>query len=104
MSRLLWNIVQAIPVVFGAFFSVSNSVLAAQPVSEEIVPGYTVVASTEKPTLSVKLLSEPYTQLPQKWVEESNLSPVTSLKVSPSVVLSDSRVAEPMPVIRSSNP
>jgi len=39
MSRRLWNSVQAIPVVFGAFFSVSNSVLAAPTVSEEIAPG-----------------------------------------------------------------
>jgi hypothetical protein len=78
--------------------------LAAQTVSEEIVPGYTVVASTEKPTLSVKLLSEPYTQLPQKWVEESNLSPVKSVKVSSTVDLSDSRVAERMPVTGAAIP
>ncbi len=99
MSRMLWNAVQASPVVFGAFFLIVNSVSAAPTLSEEIALGYTVVASTEKQTLSVKLVSEPYTQLPQKWVEESNLSPVTSVKVSPIVVLSDSRVAEPMPVI-----
>ena len=104
MSRLLWNAVRAIPVVFGAFFSVLNSILAAPTIAGEIAPGYTVVASTEKPTLSVKLVSEPYTQLPQKWVEESNLSPVTSVKVSPSVVLSDSTLAEPMPVTGAATP
>ena len=104
MSRLLWNAVRAIPVVFGAFFSVLNSILAAPTLSEEIAPGYTVVASTEKPTLSVKLVSEPYTQLSQKWVEESNLSPVTSVKVSPSVVLSDTTLAEPMPVTGAATP
>ncbi len=104
MSRMLWNAVQASPVVFGAFFLIVNSVSAAPTLSEEIALGYTVVASTEKQTLSVKLVSEPYTQLQHKWVEESNLSPVTSVKVSPSVVLSDSRVAEPMPVIGAATP
>jgi hypothetical protein len=101
---MLWNAVQASPVVFGAFFLIVNSVSAAPTLSEEIALGYTVVASTEKQTLSVKLVSEPYTQLQHKWVEESNLSPVTSVKVSPSVVLSDSRVAEPMPVIGAATP
>ncbi len=104
MSRMLWNAVQASPVVFGAFFLIVNSVSAAPTLSEEIALGYTVVASTEQQTLSVKLVSEPYTQLQHKWVEESNLSPVTSVKVSPSVVLSDSRVAEPMPVIGAATP
>jgi hypothetical protein len=104
MSRRLWNAVRAIPVVFGAFFSELNSILAAPTLSEEIAPGYTVVASTEKPTLSVKLVSEPHTQLPQKWVEESNLYPVTSVKVSPTVVLSDSTLAQVMPVTGAATP
>jgi len=97
MSRILWNAVQASPVVFGAFFLIVNSVSAASTLSGEIALGHRVAASTEKSTLSVKLLSEPETQLPQKRVEESNLSPVTTLEVSPTVDLADSTVAQVMP-------
>jgi hypothetical protein len=97
MSRILWNAVQASPVVCGAFFLIVNSVSAASTLSGEIALGHRVAASTEKSTLSVKLLPESETQLPQKGVEESNLSPVTTLEVSPTVDLADSTVAQVMP-------
>jgi hypothetical protein len=97
MSRILWNAVQASPVVCGAFFLIVNSVSAASTLSGEIALGHRVAASTEKSTLSVKLLSESETQLPQKRVEESNLSPVTTLEVSTTVDLADSTVAQVMP-------
>ncbi len=98
MLRLIWNALKASPVALGALLFVVNNASADQTVVSQMVDGQMIDVTTEKPTGLMELAAEPYAQLPQTEIEESNLSHLPPLEVTPTLGSEDSKVAQAMPV------